>query len=260
MYLERHIRKNPGVVIQSSSNAVKAIKEEMDLARKDFGNPEGTKQYKFWIVEEFPRFLRVNDPRGLKITGIRQIHSLSLSPEGIIAQKLSCQHCPLISYCEDCTALKPLISSEQIRGINADYESDSENSGDEEAFEEEVDRDDGNSGSDVDEVRTDKDSETESDKEEDPEPGDVVWALWYRKWRAGIVLALSQVPDNLRKQLITKNTQYLILKFYGNQKITRIHKSKIEPLGEHLIDKHRAIDDPASYNDALADQIYDSCI
>ena len=52
-------------------------------------------------------------------------------------------------------------------------------------------------------------------------------------------------------------TQLAVLtNFYDNQKITRIHKSNIETLGEHLVDKQRAVKDPVSYSDALADQIY----
>ena len=160
------------------------------------------------------------------------------------------------------------FTPDKIREVNADLEEDSDSDGElcvEEEGEEDI------NGSDVeDESGSDVDKESDTDVSEDDcaskedefdschdhEPGDVVWALWYRKWHAAKVLSLSQVPQNLHPQLVSKKTDYVIVAFYDNQKITRIHRSKIEPLGEHVIDKQRAVKDLAAYSDALADQIY----
>ena len=67
---------------------------------------------------------------------------------------------------------------------------------------------------------------------------------------------VEESRQDLHPQVVSKKTDYVIVAFYDNQKITRIHKSKIEPLGEHVGDKQRAVNDLAAYSDALADQIY----
>ena len=233
---------------------------EMEQTRES----ESSRKYRFWIVEEFPRFCRVNDPRGLKIAGIRQIHSMSLTSESIRIQKLSCLSCSVNSYCLNCSNGAPKFSPDRIKEVNADLEEESDNDENSVVSDEELNTEldeesengtDVDSGSDVDEESSSCDDDSE-DGETGHEPGDVVWALWYRKWHAAKVLSLAQVPKNLHPQLASKKTDFVIVVFYDNKKITRIHKSKIEVLGEHLVDKQRAVMDPASYSDALADQIY----
>ena len=176
---------------------------------------------------------------------------MSLNHRGILVQKLSSHICSLDSFCGDCGKLPQKITPDQIKAVNVELETESD-SDEELSMEEDNEEsdDDQESGSDV------NDTNDSSDEESEPEPGDIVWAQWYRKWHAARVMSFSEVPEHLQKQLRTKKTDYIIVSFYDSQKIIRIHKSKIEPLGENLVDKQRAIKDPASYSDALADQIY----
>ena len=106
MYLERAIRTKQNLKIQCAADAVLAINQEISDARKRFETTESTKNYKLWVVEEYPRFDRVEDSKGLKIIGIRQIHSLCLSSIGVIARKVSCLECGFSEICQDCSNLK----------------------------------------------------------------------------------------------------------------------------------------------------------
>ena len=116
--------------IQCAADAVKAINEEIIEARRKSGILEETKKYKLWVVEESPRFERVKSSKGLMIKGIRQIHSLSLSPQGILAQKVSCTDCHLNELCSKCKSLKLTFSRAKILEVmEEDPTSDDEQDG-----------------------------------------------------------------------------------------------------------------------------------
>ena len=116
--------------IQCAADAVKAINEEIIEARRKSGILEETKKYKLWVVEESPRFERVKSSKGLMIKGIRQIHSLSLSPQGILAQKVSCTDCQVNELCSKCKSLKLTFSRAKILEVmEEDPTSDDEQDG-----------------------------------------------------------------------------------------------------------------------------------
>ena len=83
-----------------------------------------------------------------------------------------------------------------------------------------------------------------------------MWALFARQWYAARVVSLSEVPEELYRQL--KNvSDSVIVKFYVCKSFCRLPGSKVEYLGESLLDKKRMLKHPQAYWEALWDKSYD---
>ena len=253
MYLERAIRTKQNLKIQCAADAVLAINQEISDARKRFETTESTKNYKLWVVEEYPRFDRVEDSKGLKIIGIRQIHSLCLSSIGVIARKVSCLECGFSEICQDCSNLKISIPRDTITEL-VSAGCDEEDGEEDELATPDFESDD---EADIEDATEASDVETDIDEETEFEIGDVVWVMWHRRFYAAKIVSLADVPEQFHRQLKTSSSDYLIVKFYADGLYTRTHKSKVDNLGENIVDKQRAKFNLEAYHEALADLVYD---
>ena len=120
------------------------------------------------------------------------------------------------------------------------------NSSDEDLSEDEVEGDDAEAVG----------EEAESEEEELFLPGDIVWALFSRQWFSALVVRLDDVPQELHRQLKNIKEDSLIVKFYVCKSFCRVPVTKIEELGENLVDKKRMVKHPQAYLKALGDKSY----
>ena len=123
-------------------------------------------------------------------------------------------------------------------------ENNEENSSDDDLTEDEEDDDEA------------ADEEVESDEEDLFVTGDVVWALFSRQWYCAQVVSLDDVPQELHRQLKNIKEDALIVKFYVCKSFCRVPVTKIEELGETLVDKKRMLKHPQAYLEALGDKSY----
>lgn len=101
--------------------------------RENRARESETSVYSLWRVEEFAFLQRSKSEAGLKINGIRKIHQLSLTSEGIRARKLSCMDCGSTSLCLNCKQQKLIFTADKIKLV---LDSSKENDIDEESDEE----------------------------------------------------------------------------------------------------------------------------
>ena len=114
--------------------------------------------------------------------------------------------------------------------------------------------------SDLEEVTESSDAENEveqQDPEDEFEVGDVVWALWQRRYYAAKIVSLADVPEQFHRQLRSASSDYLIVRYYADGMFNRVHRTKVDTLAENVVDKQRARFNPQAYNEALADLVYD---
>ena len=109
-----------------------------------------------------------------------------------------------------------------------------------------------------------EDSEEEEEEEEDDDseeelfhPGDVVWALFSRQWFCAKIVCLDEVPKELQRQLKNSKDDSVVVKFYVCKSYCRVLSSKVEELGETLVDKKRMLRHPEAYIEALSEKSYD---
>ena len=221
--------------------------------RETRDNESETLVYQLWRVEEFPFLKRSKSEAGLKINGIRKIHQLSLTSEGIRSRKLSCMDCPASSLCLACKQQKIIFSAEKIKTvIVASAAEDDSDESDEEAI---VDIEQGEN-----EEGGYEDSGDESGdvaEGHDLGPGDIVWVFFNKRWIAGKIVSLSDITSTaLTRQLKSNSTSTSLVKFYHDGTFHRSANSKIELLAQNLVDQHRARFHPTSYLEALADLSY----
>ena len=69
-------------------------------------------------------------------------------------------------------------------------------------------------------------------------------------------MSLDDVPQALHRQLKNIKEDALILKFYVCKSFCRIPVTKIEELGETLVDRKRMLKHPQAYLEALRDKSY----
>ena len=215
-----------------------------------------TSVYKLWVVEEFPFLTRSKSEAGLKINGIRKIHQLSMTHEGIRSRKLSCMDCSASSLCPACRQQKVIFSSEKIRGVLGTFvEENSNEESDEEAM-----VDVNSSTNDQEEMATDvieDEEDGDGTEEHDIEPGDVVWVLFNKRWIAGKIVSLSDISSAaLTRQLKSSSASTSLVRFYHDGSFHRSANSKIELLAQNLVDQQRARHHPTAYLEALADLSY----
>ena len=192
---------------------------------------------------------------GLKIKGIRKIHQLSLTSEGIRSEKLSCLECPANKLCNTCKQKKLTFSAERIQNVltvteEVGDEQEDDESDEETPFEgyEEDQNDDHQEG-----------DEEEGGDEEDVilSPSDIVWVNFNRRWTAAKIVTLSDIPNiSLTRQLKSNSSTTCLVKFYHDETFHRASNSKIELLAQNLVDQSRARHHPTAYLEALSDLSY----
>ena len=69
--------------------------------------------------------------------------------------------------------------------------------------------------------------------------------------------SVTPTYNHIFMQQKLQSSDYLIVKFYVDGLFTRTHKSKVDNLGENIIDKQRARFNLEAYHEALADLVYD---
>ena len=209
--------------------------------------------YRLWRVEEFPFLIRSKSESGLKIKGIRKIHQLSLTHDGIRSKKLSCMDCSATSLCNPCKKEKLIFSAEKIKNVLKSAAV--ENKDDDQAFE-----------SDEETPVTVMETEDEvDDSEDDTEqddvtlaPGDIVWVHFNKRWTAAKIVTLSDIPNaSLSRQLKSNSSSTSLVKFYHDSTFHRAANSKMELLAQNLVDQSRARHHPIAYLEALSDLSYD---
>ena len=212
-------------------------------------------------MEEFPFLERAKSEAGLKINGIRKMHQLSLDMEGIREKKLSCMSCDVSSLCLTCKEQKLKFKSEKIKNVlgtvvrEAERDSNDQAESDEEAPMQGVETSDGvEAGDNVDNVE-----EVDQDQEDQKDVGlgDIVWVLFNRRWVAGKIVSLGDIPNSsLSWQLKSFSDSTSLVKFYHNSSFHKAANSKIEQLAQNLVDQSRARHQPTAYMEALSDLSY----
>ena len=186
--VESIILKNPDLVINSSSDLQAAYMKHA---------PEHTKCYQFCVVEEFPTFQR-DKPEcraEVKIIGIRQIHCINYSENGLKASKLSCLSClKLQEDCESCREQAYTVTSDKLAKSLSGPQEQGE-SREEQGREEVIYESYGNE--DILEKSDDEgDIDQESDNGEDEDEvgaGNIVWGLRYGKRAPAKVVTLVSI-------------------------------------------------------------------
>ena len=202
---------------------------------------------------------RTKSEAGLKINGIRKVHQLSLVKEGIREKKLSCMICGVDSLCFSCKTQKLKFTAEKIKDV---LESDKKEIGEhEDSDEEPVIENVGNSEEeehDTCEFNGEDEQDTGArEDEQDLSVGDVVWVLYNRRWTAGKIVTLSDIPDtSLSRQLKSNSGSTSLVKFYHDQSFHRAANTKIELLAQNLVDQSRGRHHPMAYLEALSDLSY----
>ena len=198
----------------------------------------------------------------MKINGIRKIHQLSLTSEGIRCQKLSCLDCPGDRLCDSCQQLNIKFSTDKIENMLGVKRAEITNNNNDSDTDEEAPLE-------VTENIEDIDFDDHMDEHGDVEvgggdgedlvlqPGDVVWLSFNKRWIAAKIITLADVPDSsLTRQLKSRNDSSSLVKFYHDESFHRASNSRIELLGQNLLDQYRAKHHPAAYLEALSDVSY----
>ena len=197
------------------------------------------KKFKFFNVESFGFIPRKTNRNALVVPEITKIHSIVLSGEKIIPRYWTCLQCRINKVCSECLKL-PGLAKSKIKVSEGELSDDN----DDEQFH---DSDDDGA--------TDQSDSDESDTEvdEDLGPGDIVWALYGRRWYPARLVHLSELPDNVRGSF--KNPQgKSIVKWYGEDRYSLVRK--VDNLAENRLDAKRAgqsKDILQAYNLALED-------
>ena len=250
--LDRAINKDRdgAISINNAEDAVEVINREKPEA--------STNKYCLWRVEKVPPTVRNPKPNGIPIKGIRKLHSFSYSGAGIRAARLSCNLCTVSKDCNSCSSSADTVSSSKILEARCNPATNEDDCDEDQDLE--VESLEENSDEDLSEDEEDENVDEEGDSESEEEdlflPGDVVWALFSRQWFCAQVVSLDDVPRELHRQLKNIKEDALIVKFYVCKSFCRVPVTKIENLGETLVDKKRMLKHPQAYLEALGDKSY----
>ena len=238
--------RDGAIAINNAEEVVKVINTE---------KPESsTSKYSLWRVEAVPPTDRKPKPNGIPIKGIRKMHSFSYSGKGIRASRLSCNICTVSMDCVNCKISPDTVNQAKVEALKVSLPQKETDAEDDEDLEME----------DISADEDDEDSEEEEEEEKDDDsdeelfhPGDIVWALFSRQWYSAKIVSLDEVPKELQRQLQNAKEDSVIVKFYVCKSYCRVLSSKVEELGETLIDKKRMIRHPEAYIEALSEKSYD---
>lgn len=95
--------------------------------------------------------------------------------------------------------------------------------------------------------------ESEDEVDEDLGPGDIVWALYGRRWYPARIVNISDLPENARGSFKNPRGRNIV-KWYGEDQYSFV--TKVDILAENRIDAQRAgqsKDILEAYNLALED-------
>ena len=99
----------------------------------------------------------------------------------------------------------------------------------------------------VQDVEDDGASDVSSDSDDDSEdedlgPGDIVWARYGRVWYPAKIVSSEDVSKNLHKSLFRSKPgeDALVVKWYGEDRFSRVKTQNIDHLPENKVDAARA--------------------
>ena len=162
------------------------------------------KKFVFFKVEGFDFIVRKQKLNELVIPELSKIHGIVVTGDKLVASYWTCQQCRINQVCSECQKLK---------GRDKSHTKVNEEEGEEEV-ESEVDNEQFHDSED-DGAKDESDSdESDVDAEEDYGPGDIVWALYGRRWYPGQLVSMSDLPDHVRGSFKNPNSRYIV-KWYG---------------------------------------------
>ena len=195
--------------------------------------------FQYNIVECFPAIQRIHKDsrKAIEIKGIRKIHTLRYSGDGIKATKTSCHECcKLDSECGECLRIAETVTHARIIQCIGNYLPNEEQEEDEE---EEDDREMQGGGyeelgqemEEEDDLEDIQQSDAEGDDDEDGEDwiyvGCPVWGLRYRRRLPAIICNFEDLPVDRQSVLRTRKPEMFYIQFVGIDKFTVVHKTKL---------------------------------
>ena len=243
--------KNASIAARSAADVVKLISMKLS---------ESTEKLSFLKVIEVQKFSRPEkkDVKGIKVAGIRKLHSITRTVDGcLLGKELTCLKCILdkCSICSDCQKLPPFFCPKEQVVIKQKEDEDCEDTV------EDVENDD-NAVSQEDKGASEEELEDEENcEEEDSEelfgPGSVAWArLWGEKvqWFPVLVLGCQDIPAELASMITKDNC--LVRRFFFDD-LRLVKKKFLNYLGENKVDGQRSsksIEIMQAYNWALSEK------
>lgn len=196
--------------ISTSSDIVRIIRSEVK---------DATSKFSFFVVEEFQGFQRVDQTSEFPLPGILSIHSLKVKQSGILARKLTCTACSPSRLCDSCTLAPASVSApdNSMEGTHPPVH-DLEDDG-----------------------ATDMSDESDDESVHDAlGPGDIVWAKYGRAFYPAKVVHPKDVPTNQKRTLLRSVKDTVLVKWYGEERISRVKSANVETLAENKVDAYRA--------------------
>ena len=254
---ERILLRNTEMVVTNAAQLVAAIQGSAPPSEDS-----ATAKYSFRIVEEMTALDRVAShlrPE-IQVKGIRSLHCFSVQDGILKAKTVSCLTC--LEYqeeCEDCSSTPPLKTADQVlvalslppeEGGVEDPNDPEDEDEDQEGGLLEVEEEESES------EEEDSDSEEETDEIEE---GCYVWAPFGRRLYPAQVVSLSAIPQNLHRQMTTKRTGQIAVKWIGERDMTgqevdrfsSVDTVRLKLLGDDAVDHSLARRCPMQYYQAL---------
>jgi hypothetical protein len=191
-------------------------------------------------VDIVPPFTRDPAPLAITVKGIRQIHSLQLRGNEVVARPLPCANCSFDEFCAKCLLLSGFSKFENsvtssmasVDAPDSDPVADAVVFSDEEGENSDLDNDS-------------SDSETSSSDESESEEGMIALAPFSAAqfWPAQVV-KLTEVPLHNRKAFSKLSPLHCIVKWLGEERFTAVKRSRIVPVSQTEMDRQRAARNP----------------
>ena len=198
------------------------------------------KKFQFFNIETFGFIDRKVKRNELVVPEISKVHSIVVSDDKLITNYWTCLQCRINKVCNECLKLKGVPKS-SMKVVDEDLDED-------DSEDEKFHDSDDDGATDV----SDSD-ESEDEVDEDLGPGDIVWALYGRRWYPARIVNISDLPENARGSFKNPRGRNIV-KWYGEDQYSFV--TKVDILAENRIDAQRAgqsKDILEAYNLALED-------
>lgn len=202
---------------------VTSAKEVVDIVNKNL--KEKMPKFKILKSVHFPKLKRIpaKERVGMEFDGIMCTHSITVRKDGLIADQLSCFQCTASKICEECMAKDLVITNPGAETDESEdeiiYDSDDEGATDDE----------------------ESDCEENLDDETPFNRGDIVWAKCGKRFYPAKIVGKDEVPAQYHKALFSvASANHAVVSWYGENRFSRVHVSKIDILAESREDNARA--------------------
>ena len=257
---ERILLRNTDLVVTNAAQLVTAIQGSAPPP-----DSSATSKYSFKIIEEMPALDRVAShlrPE-VKVKGIMKLHYFGVQDGCLKARTVSCLTClEKQDECDDCMSTPPLKTADQVLAAlssipqegDTDDQSDPEDESDESS-------DETGAALEVGEEESESEDEVSENEEEydEIEEGCFVWAPFGRRKYPAQVVSLAAIPHNLHRQLMTKRTGQVYVKWIGEvdntglqvDRFSSVDIDRLKILGDAAWDHSLARRCPMQYYQAL---------